>query len=252
MKNSTLLHIPHASTLIPAQFHTSFDSSKLPHEIAVMTDWFCDELFDCGRDRVIFPISRLVCDVERFREDEREIMAKVGMGALYRSASDLSYLRKVTKKEKRQILSRYYDSHHNAFTQAVEKKLERYGHCLIVDCHSFYPTALPYELDKAKERPDFCIGTSEFHTPSSVTRALTAALECKGFTVKCNSPFAGTIVPMKFYEKDPRVISVMIEVNRRLYSDAPGTKNKDFFYVRSVLSQCIGLIEKTVFSSKNL
>lgn len=49
---------------------------------------------------------------------------------------------------------------------------------------------------------------------------------------------------MKFYEKNPRVTSVMIEVNRRLYSDAPGVKNKDFLYVKSVLSECIGLIEK--------
>ena len=75
MKNSTLLHIPHASTVIPGNYLASFRQAILPHEIEVMTDWFCDELFDCGRDRIVFPISRLVCDVERFRDDKQEIMA---------------------------------------------------------------------------------------------------------------------------------------------------------------------------------
>lgn len=246
MKNSTLLHIPHASTVIPARFISSFDSSKLPHEIAVMTDWFCDELFDCGRDKIVFPISRLVCDVERFRDDAQEIMAKIGMGVTYRTASDLSHLRCVTEKEKQEILPRYYDVHHEAFTQTVEEKLKRYGLCLIIDCHSFYPTALPYELDKGENRPDFCIGTSKYHTPEIVTNCICASLESQGFAVKRDSPFAGTIVPMAFYEKDPRVISVMIEVNRKLYLNSPGVKNKDFLYIKSVLRECVDLTEKLV------
>lgn len=244
MKNSTLLHIPHASTVIPARFISSFDSSKLPHEIAVMTDWFCDELFDCGRDKIVFPISRLVCDVERFRDDKDEIMASIGMGVTYESTSDLRKLRTVTEKEKEEILARYYDRHHQAFSQAVEEKLEKYGHCLIVDCHSFYPTALPYEIDQAADRLDFCIGTSDYHTPEVFTDKLVRLLSERGYSVNVDSPFAGTIVPMEFYEKDPRVISVMIEVNRRLYSDAPGVKSERFPKIRSVLSDCIDIIEE--------
>ena len=247
MKNATLLHIPHASTAIPEQYLSSFDIAKLPHEIAVMTDWFCDELFDSGRDRIVFPISRLVCDAERFRDDKDEIMAKIGMGVTYTSASDLSPLRTVTESQKQEILSRYYDAHHEAFTQMVEEKLKRYGRCLIIDCHSFYPTALPYELDKRENRPEFCIGTSEYHTPEIVANCICASLESKGFAVKRDSPFAGTIVPMAFYEKDPRVISVMIEVNRKLYLDTPGVKNKDFLYINSVLRECVGLTEKLVY-----
>ena len=93
MKNSTLLHIPHASTVIPGNYLASFRQAILPHEIEVMTDWFCDELLDCGRDRIVFPISRLVCDVERFRDDKQEIMADIGMGVTYRCTSTLEHLR---------------------------------------------------------------------------------------------------------------------------------------------------------------
>ena len=243
MKNATLLHIPHASTKIPEQYLGQFDRAKLPQELNVMTDWFCDELFDCGRDRLVFPISRLVCDVERFRDDGREIMAKLGMGVLYRSASDLTPLRSVTEKDRQEILTRCYDAHHEAFTKAVGEKLGSYGHCLIVDCHSFYPSALPYELCRDEERPDICIGTSDCHTPKAMSEMLVRFFSERGYNVRVNSPFAGTIVPMEYFERDRKVSSVMIEVNRRLYLAAPGVKSGSFGAIRSLLRECIETLE---------
>ena len=64
--------------------------------------------------------------------------------------------------------------------------------------------------------------------------------------MKLDSPFAGTIVPMKYYEKDKRVYSVMIEVNRKLYTDAPGVKGERFSAIRSVLKECIVIAENAV------
>ena len=244
MKSNILLHIPHASTDIPEAYLGAFCREKLPHELNVMTDWFCDELFAGGKDAVIFPISRLVCDVERFRDDKDEIMAEIGMGVAYQSASDLSPLRTVTEEEKQAIVSRYYDVHHAALTKAVEEKLDSLNRCLIVDCHSFYPSPLPYELDQNPDRPDFCIGTSEYHTPENITESLVRLLSECGYRVKVNSPFSGTIVPMKYYRKDPRVRSVMIEVNRKLYMESPGVKNDRFPVIRSVLQNCLAMLEE--------
>lgn len=246
MKKATILHIPHASTRIPKQYLHSFDREKLSHELDVMTDWFCDELFESGRNRIVFPVSRLVCDVERFRDDEKEIMAKLGMGVTYRCASDLSPLRNVSDSERRDIIARYYDTHHRSFTGSVEKTLRTYGQCLIIDCHSFYPSPLPYEIQKENDRPDFCIGTSEHHTPKELTENLVHYFSGKGYSVKINSPFEGTIVPMKFYEKDINVISVMIEVNRKLYMDSPGMKSDRFPLINSVLREGIEIAENTV------
>lgn len=247
MKNSTLLHIPHASTYIPRKYLSSFDPTKIKHEIDVMTDWFCDDLFGCERDQIIFPISRLVCDVERFRDDKDEIMALLGMGVTYRSASDLSVLRNVTDQEREDILRLYYDPHHRKFSEAVRIKLREFGHCLIIDCHSFCPIALPYELDQHSDRPDFCIGTTEYHTPAGVADNMVHYLSDNGFRVKINSPFSGTIVPMQFYEKDKRVFSVMIEVNRDLYSDRPGVKSHRFSAIQSTIKTCIEIAENSLF-----
>ena len=49
--------------------------------------------------------------------------------------------------------------------------------------------------------------------------------------MKIDSPYAGTIVPMKFYGKDRRVRSVMIEMNRALYMKEGTCEKNDFFPV---------------------
>lgn len=48
-----------------------------------MTDHYCDDLFACEHDKLIFPYSRLVCDVERLRNDEYEPMVDRGMRFAY-------------------------------------------------------------------------------------------------------------------------------------------------------------------------
>ena len=67
--------------------------------------------------------------------------------------------------------------------------------------------------------PDFDIGTDAFHTPDPVGKGVSAEAKRLGFRAQFNSPYGGSIVPMKFYQKDRRVISVMIEANRKLYMD---------------------------------
>ena len=246
MKNFTLVHVPHASTIIPKQYLYQFNIHKLSYELKVMTDRYCDELFDNGSTMIKTEVSRLVCDVERFRDDKDEIMANIGMGAVYKSCSDLSLLRKFSNKEKQHILKQYYDTHHNNFEKMVEEKIRLYDKCLIIDGHSFYPTPLPYELNQDKDRPDFCIGTDSFHTSEEMTRKVYEFFSKKGFSVKINKPFAGTIVPMKYYGKDKRVYSIMIEINRKLYMEEPDIKNDSFSYIKNLVEECVKIIEQSV------
>ncbi len=90
-------------------------------------------------------------------------------------------------------------------------------HCLIIDGHSFPALPLPYELNQTVFRPDFCIGTDDFHTPEELVARVEKILESCGYSTAWNQPFSGTIVPMKHYNKDQRVQSLMIEINRWLY-----------------------------------
>jgi N-formylglutamate deformylase len=107
----------------------------------------------------------------------------------------------------------------NRSRQKLSGVIAQSGVCLIVDCHSFPSVALPYELDQTSERADICIGTDAFHTPSLVRDAIVEAAKREGYSVAVDAPFSGALVPLSAYQKDRRVLSVMIEVNRRLYMD---------------------------------
>jgi len=83
-----IIHIPHSSRKISKEQEREFLITKeeLEVELLSMTDAYTDELFPESYKRIVFPYSRLVCDVERFREDE-EMMAERGMGAIYTRGS---------------------------------------------------------------------------------------------------------------------------------------------------------------------
>ena len=108
------------------------------------------------------------------------------------------------------------------FFVMVDSCLEQHDQCLIIDCHSFPARPLPYESDK--NRPDICIGTDTYHTSTVLKNQLSTAFKAHGYDVAIDSPFSGTIVPLKHYHKDQRVESVMIEVNRSLYASPTGFK----------------------------
>ena len=209
MYDDYLIHIPHASVRIPDDCRSRFlldPESEFPY----MTDWFTDELFDLPAQSLMFPISRLVCDVERFRDDRLEEMSRRGMGACYTHTHNGKQMRHLTRVQRESILHRWYDPHHAQLTSLVRERLQRSGSCTVLDCHSFSPVPLPYEPDRNPDRPDICIGTDAFHTPAELTDRLVHAFRAMGCRVSINRPYAGTMVPLEFYKTDARVRSVMI------------------------------------------
>ncbi len=232
-QRSMILHIPHSSCTIPEEFRDQIvlSDEDLGAELRLMTDAFTDELFALPETAVVrFPVSRLLVDVERFPDDTKEPMSKVGMDMIYTLTAYGKKLRRpLQAHEVRNLVSRYYEAHHLALLAEVIEELEKYGKSLIIDCHSFSSQPLPCDKDQSTLRPDFCLGTDSFHTPSALAHMATRYIEEMGFTVGVNRPFAGSLVPMTFYRRDHRVTSIMIEVNRRLYMDElTGTKSGRF------------------------
>jgi N-formylglutamate deformylase len=241
-----VLHIPHSSRLVPAEDRQTIllDDAALNNELLGMTDAYTDELFPITpveAGRVIFPLSRLVCDVERFPSDENEPMAARGMGVTYIRTSGGEVLRAQPDASNRQnILDRRYWPHHSTLERLANDVTARSGVCLIVDCHSFPSVVLPYELDQTSNRADICIGTDSFHTPSALRDAIVTAVGAEGYSLAVDAPFSGALVPLASYRKDRRIMSVMIEVNRRLYMDEnTGFKKHNFEQVCSAVGRLI-------------
>lgn len=225
-----VLHIPHSSTEIPLLDGYVSSHNEIQQEIIKLTDWYTDDLFDSQVDyKIVAPFSRIFCDVERFADDELEMMSKVGMGVLYEKLDSDELLRKVSPELREKIITNYYWKHHNSLTTIVEEHLNVNGECLIVDCHSFPSTPLQKAINQNSNRPDFNIGTDAFHTPKKYIEASKTYFENLGYSLGVDWPYSGSIVPMKYYQKEKRVNSIMLEINRKLYLNEP-TNEKCIHY----------------------
>ena len=247
-----ILHIPHSSMYIPDRCRSLFylNEQALREELLCMTDSYTDELFDMPnipeKNRIVFPYSRLICDVERFRDDRQELMAERGMGVCYSMTSELKPLKQISA-EHRIEMYRLYDRHHTALTAAADRIMKNSGQAIVIDCHSFASEQLLYESVgtdpgvKRQKRPEICIGTdSDWHTPSWLPDIVSESFLKRGYDVALNDPFSGTLVPMKYYHQDRNLLSIMIEVNRRLYMDeSTGEKTAGFETVRKDIGDTI-------------
>lgn len=244
-KNSPVVcNVPHAGIVIPEEFRSDFvlDQKDLDDEVLYMADNYTHFLYGellYISSYITATLSRIVVDIERFPNEEDEPMSKVGMSSIYTRTSTGAILRTITK-ENRVALERIYREYHTTFTTLVSESLKNNNKAIILDCHSFPSVPRVYEPEQGFNRPDICIGVDEYHTPQGLVDILKNNFETLGFSVKINSPFSGSIVPLSLYKKDTRVISVMIEVNRKLYmNEETFQKVKNFSQVSKDISRSI-------------
>lgn len=247
-KNSPIIcNVPHSGIVIPEEFRSDFvlNHTDLDKEVLYMADNFTNYLYGellYVSSYIISRISRIVLDIERFQNEEDEPMSKVGMSALYTHTSNGEVLRNISAENKI-ALEKIYKNYHDAFTKLVSDSLVQNNKAIIVDCHSFPSVPRVYEPEQGLNRPDICIGVDEYHTPKELVEILKAQFEKLGYRVEINTPFAGSIVPLDYYKKDKRVISVMVEVNRKLYI------NEETFQMVSNFSQISKDISRSVITS---
>lgn len=242
-----IFHIPHCSCKIPEEYREEFilTDKKLETEAKIMADLFTDKLAEnISEEKIIFPISRIVCDVERFRDDKEEEMTKVGMGVVYTKCHDLSPLRK-DKVDSEKIKSDLYDPHHKLFEDKVNNFLKLFGQCFIIDLHSYADRALPYELHKKEARPDICLGFDEAHIDLEIVNKIKLLCEKVRFSVKENEPFKGSIVPRNMYRKESRVKSLMLEINKKTYLQGFNIDNTKFSKIQKLVQSIVELIKES-------
>ena len=236
-----LLHLPHDSTVIPPDAAADFllSADALRQELLWLTDWHTGDLYAVGADPadiVRAEVSRFVVDVERFPDDRDEPCAKVGMGATYVRTCTGQPLRVLSAERRTALLEQFYWPHHRRLDDAAAARLARFGRCVILDAHSFPTGPLLTQVDFSAP-PEIGIGTQAGHTSPELLALAKGFFRGHGFTVGVNVPFSGTMVPNRFFGKDPRVQSLMIEVRRDLYMDeATAERHACFTRIQSNLS----------------
>jgi N-formylglutamate amidohydrolase len=236
MRNKYIVHIPHSGTLIPDGFLNDYFLTKeeLNKNIYEYADYKTDKLYKSLTnkcDSIINPYSRLFFDPERFFDDNLELMHKnFGLGWFYENS--ILEKRPLRNTKNKQKIAKYYHKHHQKLENLVEKKLKLFGECTILDCHSFSNKRYWFH-DKSLDLPDICIGYEEFHKDED----LISFYDKKFDNISHNTPYSGSLVPIKYYKKDKRVKSVMIEVNKKLYLNEDNiTENKNIIKIQEKLN----------------
>ena len=215
---SLILHIPHSSTEIPekALGDYSIHKDELESITAYLSDLRTDELFDLRlrKTTIRFPWARTYVDVERFLD--RESMERLGMGAFYTQTPSGKLMREIDGSM-REGLEKLYWQHQNNVLRVCRRALDRHGHFLLIDCHSFPKEPFPWE-DKSRPRPEFCIGHNGDYLGQEVAQSLKEDFVSYGHACRTNTPFSHSYVPHALLDEigSEDWTSVMIEVRRDL------------------------------------
>ncbi|ALY07022.1 putative N-formylglutamate deformylase [Vibrio phage vB_VmeM-32] len=224
-----ILHIPHSGT----------DTLHYPirrNQIELATDWYIDELF-CheNSDRIVQTHSRLIVDCERL-PDDIEPLHKYGQGIV--PTTDF-YGNKLKFVIDREYAMRIYNEHHQKLNALVRKTLCYIPTVFVVDCHSFGIHQIP---DK-RENFDFCFGYNDDFNNFEMLDEMIEYLKNSGYSVGLNKPYSNAIVPSEFYGNES-VISIMIEVNKKLYLTDDYKKSDNFENVKYIVKQLLNIISK--------
>ena len=241
MIKKIILHVPHSSTKIPNYKGYSMQHEALEEEMLLLTDWYTDDIFSSGDGIMIrADFSRIFCDPERFTDDTQEVMAKFGMGVLYEKTDKGKPMREVSPQFKEEVLEQYYWVHHRKFSEVVATQLLENNKALILDCHSYPSIPIARDLNQNPERPDFNIGIDPYHTPQSLIELSKDFFKSRGFSLGIDWPYSGSIVPLEYYQKEQRVESIMLEINRKLYLEEPSNvKSNRYEFIKEVTGEYI-------------
>ena len=216
-----LLHLPHNSTFLPADYETTLTTEEQKREIFRLVDHQTDVLFSPflsrGAVQILNPLCRTYFDPERFEDPKEEIMSTIGMGVFYTHTTDNIRFRSDDTTEKyAEKIARMYVPYHKIFYDVCMRIINTFGVCIVIDGHSYSRDVLPYERFPDAARPEIDLGTDDTHTPSWLRDMAHRAFSAAKYSVAYDQPYQGTLIPLPLYG-DQRLSSLMLEVRRDVY-----------------------------------
>ena len=234
-----VLASPHSGAAYPAAFVAA--SPLDPLDLRRSEDCFVDELW-LGAQALGVPLLRALfprafvdpnrepfeLDPEMF-EDELPPYVNVnstrvaaGLGTLARvvASGKEIYRGKLLFADALDRIETCYRPYHAALRELIEATRERFGYCILIDCHSMPSVGAPMDPDAGRGRADFILGDGFGTTcDASIAAAAEHALEGHGYRVTRNKPFAGGYTTRHYGHPDLGVHALQIETNRALYMD---------------------------------
>ncbi len=230
---------PHSGCSYPATF-----IAASPLDISALRkseDCYVDELFsdvtDLGAPMVRALLPRAYLDVNRepyeldpdmfdgplppfVNSSSARVAAGLGTVARIVATRREIYRNKLTFADVERRLSEFYRPYHRALRMMINRARDRFGFCVLVDCHSMPSSGLPLDTDSSPQRVDMVLGDrSGLSCHPLITDVLDERLRGMGYRVLRNNPYAGGFTTQHYGDPANGVHTVQIEINRALYMD---------------------------------
>jgi N-formylglutamate amidohydrolase len=145
-----------------------------------------------------------------------------GLGTVARvvTSGEEVYAGKLEFDEVHRRIQTHYFPYHAALKDLIETTRDRFGGCLLIDCHSMPSVGGPMDSDPGLKRVDMVLG-DRFCTSCapSVTDFVERTLGKMGYSVRRNLPYAGGYTTAHYGRPREGVHALQIELNRALYMD---------------------------------
>ncbi|VBB69792.1 N-formylglutamate deformylase [invertebrate metagenome] len=130
------------------------------------------------------------------------------------------YASKLRFAEAEQRIHTFYQPYHQTLQHLVEVTRQRFGYCVVVDCHSMPSSGGIMDADPQLQKVDFVLG-DRFGTSCArvFITAAELALKAHGYHVIRNKPYAGGYTTCRYGHPNRHIHAFQIEINRRLYVD---------------------------------
>ncbi len=243
-----VLASPHSGRVYPDDF---IAASRLdPLTLRRSEDGYVDEIF--GRAplhgapllKALFPRAFLDPNREAFELDPdmfaddlpayvntRSPRVIAGLGTIARivGQGQTIYRGKLSFGEALRRINRLYHPYHRALAHLIDATRRRFGHCILLDCHSM-PSAGDAAGDGCSMAcTDFVLGDCYGSAcDGAVVATAEAWLAGRGFSVARNAPYAGGYTTRHYGRPRAGVHALQIEINRGLYMDERSFSRKPF------------------------
>lgn len=252
-----VLSVPHKGQYFPEEFlkATSMSISELRKNEDAFVDELVLEASNKGIPMIAMNIARSFIDVNRDKIELDATMfynhpsqepnmgrrCRLGLGVIHRITvkNHQIYDGLLDYNEVQERFVNIYDAYHKRLQQLIDKCMQKFGFCFVLDCHSM-PSEICTLLQDT-QKIDFCLGTLfDQSCPSEMHDFFKQGLERKNYYVSDNCPYSGAYITFNYCQPRRKIYTMQVEINRGLYMDERCyKKNNDFSKVCGDVSQNI-------------
>ncbi len=234
-----VLASPHSGRVYPPSFLQQARLTGL--DLRRSEDCFIDEIFrpaaEMGAPMVLALFPRAFVDANREpleldpamfvdalppRANVRSPRVAAGLGTIPRVVAQGQeiYRGRLRVADAMARIRDCYQPYHTALRHLVDQTLQRFGYCLLIDCHSMPSggAAVGSRSGAMMSDVDFVLGDNYGGScASQVTEVATAWLRAAGYRVTRNAPYAGGFTTRHYGKPHAGVHALQVEINRSLY-----------------------------------